>query len=283
MAAEPTNESTLRIVQTKEWKIQINEAGSGYPIIMLHGSGPGATGWTNFGPNIIALSKKYRVIAVTLPGWGQSSEIEPGKEPLRKTNARAVKLLMDEFGIDKAAVVGNSMGGGAVQQFLTDFPERLSHFVTMGTGGPGVNLLVPGGFTEGIRILNETYADPSPENIRRLVRIMVYDSSFVTDELCNLRSQAALANPQHLKNFLNPKKDGTVQGDDIVAALTNTKTPALLVHGRDDRTVPLEGSMRLNAMIPDSRLLVFNRCGHWAQLEHADEFNQLLDGFISSR
>ena len=152
----------------------------------------------------------------------------------------------------------------------------------MGAVAPGVNVLAPGGFTEGIRILNETYADPSPANFRRLVRIMVYDSSFVTDELCDLRSKAALANPKHLENFMNPKRDGTVGGADIVAALTNTKTPALIVHGRDDRTNPLENSLRLTAMISDSRLLVFNRCGHWAQLEHASEFNQLLDGFISS-
>jgi 2-hydroxy-6-oxonona-2,4-dienedioate hydrolase len=281
MAAEPTNESTQRIVQTKEWKLQINEAGSGYPIIMLHGSGPGATGWTNFAPNIVALSPKYRVIAMTSPGWGLSDPIEPGKEPLRKSNARAVKLLMDELGIEKAAVVGNSMGGSAVQQFLTDFPERLSHFVTMGAAGPGVGLFVPGGFTEGIRILTETYRDPSPENIRRLVSIMVYDSAFVTDALCEVRSKAALANPKHLENYLNPKRDGSGGGDDVAAALVKTKTPALIVHGRDDRTVPLEGSLRLNALIPNSRMLVFNRCGHWAQIEHAAEFNKLLDTFVS--
>lgn len=281
IAADLTQENTRRIIQTSEWKVEINDVGSGYPVIMLHGTGPGATGWTNFAPNLIPLSKKYRIIALTFPGWGLSDPVEPGKEPQRKTNARAVKLVMDQLGIEKAAIVGNSMGGAAVQQFITDYPERISHFVTMGATGPGVGLFVPGGMTEGIRILVETYRDPTLENFRRLVRIMVYDDSFVTDELCELRSKAALANKTHLENWLSPKRNGSPGGDEMVAALSSAKTPALIVHGRDDRVVPLEGSMRLNAMMQNSRMLIFNHCGHWAQIEHANEFNWLLDNFIS--
>jgi 2-hydroxy-6-oxonona-2,4-dienedioate hydrolase len=276
-----TRESTRKLVQTKEWKIEINEAGSGHPIVMLHGTGPGATGWTNFSPNLIALAQKYRVIALTFPGWGLSDPVDPGKEAQRNTNARAVKLVMDELGIEKAAIVGNSMGGVALQQFLTDYPERVSHFVTMGTSAPGVAMFVPGGLTEGIRILTETYADPTLENFRRLVRIMVYDSSFVTDELCEARSKAALANPTHLANWLSPKRNGGHGGDAMIAALSTAKTPALLIHGRDDRVVPMENTMRLNAMMQNSRALIFNHCGHWAQIEHADEFNRLLDDFIA--
>jgi 2-hydroxy-6-oxonona-2,4-dienedioate hydrolase len=279
--AELTRANTERIVATEEWKVEINEAGSGYPVILLHGTGAGATGWTNFAPNIIPLSQKYRVVAVTFPGWGKSDPVEPGKDAQRNTNARAVKYVMDELGIEKAAIVGNSMGGVALQQFLTDYPDRVSHFVTMGTSAPGYGMFVPGGLTEGIRILTETYADPSPENFRRLVRIMVYDASFVTDELCRARSEAALANPKHLENWLSPKRNGAHGGDAMIAALSTVAVPALLVHGRDDRVVPMENTMRLNAMMQNSRALIFNHCGHWAQIEHAAEFNAVLDNFIT--
>ena len=281
LTANLTQDGTRKIIRTNEWKVEINEAGTGYPVIMLHGTGPGATGWTNFAPNLKPLAEKYRIIALTFPGWGQSDAVEPGKEPQRKTNARAVKLVMDELGIEKAALVGNSMGGAAVLQFVTEYPERISHVVTMGATSPGVNWSIPGGMTEGIKVLTETYRDPSPENFRRLVRIMVYDGSFVTDELCELRSKAALANPTHLANWLDPKRNGAPGGDEMIAALANAKVPALIVHGRDDRVVPLEGSMRLNAMMQNSRMVIFNRCGHWAQIEHAAEFNRLLDGFIA--
>jgi hypothetical protein len=102
-AADLTQENTRRIVQTSEWKIEINDVGRGYPIIMLHGTGPGATGWTNFAPNLIPLSQKYRIIALTFPGWGLSDPVEPGTEPQRITNARAVRRVMDQLGIEKAA------------------------------------------------------------------------------------------------------------------------------------------------------------------------------------
>lgn len=276
-----TADGTRRIVDTGEWQVEINEAGQGYPVFLMHGTGPGATGWTNFAPNLIPLAEKFRVIALTFPGWGRSSEHAPGKEPQRKTNSRAIKLVMDALNIEKAALVGNSMGGVAVEQFVTDYPDRISHFVTMGSMAPGVNMFSPGGVTEGIRIITETYREPTPANFRRLVRIMVYDDSFVTDELCELRSRAALANEKHLANWLNPKRDGSPGGDEVVAGLARATIPALIIHGRDDRTVPLEHSMRLNAMLTNSRLVVFNRCGHWAQVEHAVEFNALLEGFIT--
>ncbi len=276
---EITADSTKRIIQTKEWPIEIYEAGTGYPIIMIHGTGPGATGWSNFYPNIGPLSKKYRAIAMTCPGWGESGEFDPSTEPRSVVNARAVKLLMDELGLEKAALVGNSMGGMCIQQFVVDYPERISHIIMMGAPAPGVNPMTPGGWSEGMSVLRECYADPSPENFKRLVRVMVYDSSFVTDELVKARSDAAMKNTTHLKNWLKPGAPGS--GHELADKLMKVQTPALIVQGRDDRTVPMEGSMRLLSLFPNSRLLVFNHCGHWAQIEHADEFNKIVDLFIS--
>jgi len=278
--ASITQESSRKLIKTPEFTVEINDAGEGYPIIMLHGTGPGANGWSNFAPNIVPLSEKYRVIGMTMPGWGQSTEIDPSKEPRTKAHARAVKQVMDELKLPKAAFVGNSMGGGITQQFAIDYPDRISHFITMGSGAPGVNMFAPQGMgTEGLRIIRETYEDPSPANFRRLVTVMVYDSSFVTDELCELRSKLALANPTHLANWLKPAAPLT--GQDTLAELAKIKVPALIIHGRDDRVVPIEGSLRLNSIMQDSRLLVFNHCGHWAQIEHAEEFNWVVDNFVA--
>src|SRR4051794_40591794 len=175
--ASITQESSRKLIKTPEFTVEINDAGEGYPIIMLHGTGPGANGWSNFAPNIVPLSEKYRVIGMTMPGWGQSTEIDPSKEPRTKAHARAVKQVMDELKLPKAAFVGNSMGGGITQQFAIDYPDRISHFITMGSGAPGVNMFAPQGMgTEGLRIIRETYEDPSPANFRRLVTVMVYDS-----------------------------------------------------------------------------------------------------------
>jgi 2-hydroxy-6-oxonona-2,4-dienedioate hydrolase len=286
--ADFTEQATCRTVQTKRWKLAYNEAGAGHPVIMLHGAGPGATGWSNFHQNLAELAQHHRVILLDFPGWGGSDVFDCTGESRNVANAQAVKLLMDELGIETAALVGNSMGGAAALQFMVDYPERISKAVTMGSGLfflPGI--FTPRGPSEGIRIIIETYQNPSPENIRRLVDIMVFDKSFVTDELAQQRSAAALAQPEHLINWLkwpmgDPQKPfGGVEA--TLSALSRTTTPTLMIHGRDDRTVPMEITLNTSAVIPNARAVILNRCGHWAQLEHTAEFNQLLLGFFGNK
>jgi 2-hydroxy-6-oxonona-2,4-dienedioate hydrolase len=272
-----TRDSIKKLAKTKEFDIEYYEVGTGHPVIMLHGTGPGATGWSNFYPNLEPLSKDFRAIAMTFPGWGDSSEVVPDKEGRGKINARAVLALMDELGLEKAALIGNSMGGGATLQFCADYPDRISHVITMGAGAPGTNIIQPAGLSEGLQVLRETYEDPSPENFRRLVRVMVYDSSFVTDDLVKARSDAALANKTHLKNWLAPVP---APAPVDINKLASWQGPALIIHGRDDRVVNIEGSLRAVTIFPNSSLHVFNHCGHWAQIEHADEFNWLVAEFI---
>ena len=282
---ELTDESTTRIVQTKRWKIKINEAGDGQPVFMLHGTGPGATGWSNFNQNFRALASKYRVILVDAPGWGQSDPLDPAEGGMSGTShVDALKLLMDELAIEKAVVVGNSMGGQTTLRFCATHPERVTHAVTMGAGLFGTNIFSPGGLSEGIRIIVDTYRDPSPENFRRLVNIMVFDSSFVTDELVKQRSAAALADKLHLENWLKAwgaRRSGGGGQASLAEQLGRFQQPCLFIHGRDDRVVPMEGTLRAVSVVPNSRAVILNRCGHWAQVEHAAEFNALLDSFLT--
>jgi 2-hydroxy-6-oxonona-2,4-dienedioate hydrolase len=282
-----TEQSTGRDIQTKKWKLHYNEAGTGHPVIMLHGTGPGATGWSNFSRNVEGLASKYRMIALDAPGWGGSDPIDPTKESRGLAHAESVKLLMDELGIEKAALVGNSMGGGITLQFCALYPERLSHMITMGSGVPAVipNVFTPAGLTEGIRIIRECYENPTPENFRRLVSIMVYDSSFVTDELCQMRSDNALKSQENLTNWLKgfgPAATPGMAPAEVISKVAAYKGPSLFIHGRDDRVVPMENTLRLVSLVQDSAAHIFNRCGHWCQIEHADAFNALLDGFLQS-
>lgn len=281
-----TEASTEKFVQLPKWRIHYHEAGEGQPVILLHGSGPGASAWSNFSQNIEVLARKYRVIAPDFPGWGKSDEFDPTTAKRFSVNAEVVVGLMDALGIGKAAVVGNSMGGIASQMVTALHPERVTHCVTMGAPAPGGSqpFYQPSGLTEGLRILFEAYRIPTEENVRRLVEIMVFDSTFATDGLIKQRTENALANQNHLTNFIKGVASmhiDAVGQDDMVHALEKSSVPALIMHGRDDRVVPVEHSLRTSALMPNASLLVFNRCGHWAQLEHAAKFNALLDGFLS--
>ena len=279
-ATSLTFENTHRIVRTPDYDIQINEAGQGHPLVLIHGTGPGATGWSNFAPNIGPLSEHFRVIAVTMPGWGESS---PQDASTGFDQGESVKQLLDALDIERAAFVGNSMGGGVGMIMTARWPERVSHLITMGSGVWGVNVLAPAGMSEGMKVLLAAYQDPSPANFKHLVEVMCFDPAFATDELANERSAAALANPQHLTDWLHRMRLGLGQDAfmSASAALPTTAVPALIIHGRDDRTVHWEISLRAMSMIPDSRMVLLNRCGHWAQLEHAAEFNRLVTDFVS--
>ena len=170
---ELTEQSTSRTVETPSGTIHYNEAGEGHPLLLLHGSGPGATGWSNFGPNLEALSRDFRVIAADMPGWGKSSPVSYEE----RDHVTAVLHLLDALGIEKVALVGNSMGGATTLKFSAVHPERVSHLITMGAGAGGARLFSPGdGPSEGLKILHKGYLEPSVEVMAALVDIMTFDS-----------------------------------------------------------------------------------------------------------
>jgi 2-hydroxy-6-oxonona-2,4-dienedioate hydrolase len=284
----PTNldeAATSNDVQTKKWRLHYHDAGDGHPLVFLHGSGPGATGWTNFRTNLGPLAERHRVLAVDMPGWGQSDTATPDD----RDHLEALELFLDALGLERVALIGNSMGGMTALRFTAAHPERVSHLVCMGAPAPGVNLFAPGGGpSEGLKVLIGAYSDPSPANFKRLVQIMAFDSTFATNELAEQRSTAALGRTDHLENFLAAIPRGTMAGASLAAftaldrELPQVPTPTLVVHGRDDRVVHYENALRLVSMIPNSRLVLINRCGHWAQIEHADEFNRLVDQFVTN-
>lgn len=277
-----TFESTSKLLELPDGtKIHYNEAGEGHPVILIHGSGPGATGWSNFNPNIGALADDFRVIAVDMPGWGESSP-RPAAE---YRHPEVLIQFMDALGIDKAALVGNSMGGAIAIAATARNPERVSHLITMGSGGAGLTVFTPGGgLTEGLKILYQGYANPTPETFEATVDVMTYNTpAEIAKPLAKQRSENAKKHQEHLDNWLNGSKNGPplkyFASESEVASIT---APTLLIHGRDDRVVPFENTLRLLTMIQNSRAYVFNRCGHWAQLEHAREFNGVVRHFILS-
>lgn len=270
-------------VQTADFTIHYNEAGpaDGTPVVLIHGGGPGATGWSNYNPNIGALAEAgFHVIAPDLPGWGDSSEVDfLDYEPLD-----AVCQLLDHLGIEKAAFVGNSMGGHTSIRMAIERPERVTHLITMGAPLQLKPFLFgAGGPTEGIKIMYAGYSDASPEAMKRLVDIMVFDQArFASPELLQQRSEAAMKRPEHLANIAKvaPRAPIPIWAD--LSRLSEITVPALLIHGRDDRVVSFESTLFMAANIPNSRAHIINRCGHWAQLEHADEFNRLVVDFVTN-
>lgn len=275
MALDLTNAGTTNYVSLPSGKVKYNVAGSGPAVIFLHGSGPGATGWSNFGPNIVELAEQFTCYAPDMPGWGDSDPVSPGE----RNHARSALEFMDELGIAKAAFVGNSMGGATSIRFAVESPQRLSHLITMGAGVRETKIFGAGdGPTEGLKILRKGYRQPSMETMLELVDVMSYDSGELREERARARYEVTVAHPEHTENFLAAERNPRdFPPEESLAKIT---APTLLVHGRDDRVVHYENGLRLCSVIPNSRLYLINRCGHWAQVEHASEFNRVVADFI---
>ncbi len=282
--AEVTEASTSRFATINEaslrdFPIHYNEAGRGETVVMLHGGGPGAGGWSNYYRNIGALvNAGYRVILMDSPGFGKSGEIVP--EVSRGLfNAQALKGLLDVLKIGEAHVVGNSMGGASALNFALEYPDRLRRLVLMGPGGMGPSIMQPNP-QEGIRKMFRLYHEPTRANLDDMLECFVYDPSAITEELRKGRLENMQGNLQHLKNFVASMQRMPPSSWDVSSRVHTIRHRTLITWGRDDRFVPIDHGLKLINLMPDARLHVLPRCGHWAQWEHADEFNRLVIAFL---
>lgn len=271
-----TAEGTGKVVQAGPYRVHYHEAGSGPAVIMLHGAGPGATAWSNYSGNVGAFSERHRTLLVDMLGFGGSESVVFDGEPASTVRARAVRDLMDALGIERASFVGNSMGGTVALAFAADYPERLERLVLVGAGGLTRTVMSPQP-TEGHQRLREAAANPTVETMQALFDVMLFDPSIVTRELLEDRVQGA-QNPAHR----DAAARSTAPWRDQTADFAQVRARTLIVWGREDRVNPVEIGLQILRDIPDSRLHVFRECGHWAQIEHQEEFNRIALDFLAA-
>ncbi|MFM8770208.1 MAG: alpha/beta fold hydrolase [Rubrivivax sp.] len=276
-----TEAATSRFVEVDGCKIHYHEAGAGEPLVLLHGGGPGASGWSNYHRNIGALSERFRVIAPDLPGFGKS-DMKPRDQNTWEWYGPLMGRFLDVLGIDRAHFVGNSLGGATTLVLALERPGKVGRMVLMGTaGGLPAFSAVP---TEAIKTLLFFYdgEGPSRARLKGFVDQFVFDPSKVTDELIDQRMAAAMRpeivdNPPMRPVPGKPRQE--IWRDPRLATLPHD---VMFIWGREDRVMPIDGVFVLLKQIPKARLYVLPRCGHWAQWEHAEEFNRVTLGFMGA-
>ncbi|WP_203335655.1 4,5:9,10-diseco-3-hydroxy-5,9,17-trioxoandrosta-1(10),2-diene-4-oate hydrolase [Nocardioides limicola] len=254
------------------------------PLVMLHGGGPGASAWSNFGPALDHFAPRFRTLAVDQPGFGDSDK-PPVEGNYYRFSAEHVVAWMDEIGLDKVHLLGNSLGGGTAMRLALSHPERVGKLVLMGPGGLSLNLFHADP-TEGVQRLMEFSGNPTPDALRAFISTMVVDQSLVTDELVQMRFAAATAPgaQEAMKSmgwsFFNPE---TAEDGMLWREAHRLRKPVLLTWGREDRVNPLDGALAALKLLPRGELHVFPNCGHWAQIEAAEEFAAITTEFLTRR
>jgi 4,5:9,10-diseco-3-hydroxy-5,9,17-trioxoandrosta-1(10),2-diene-4-oate hydrolase len=269
-------------------RLHYHEAGdpAADTVLLLHGGGPGASAWSNFGRTLGVLSDRFHVLAVDQLGFGRSSKPTEFAKQFFAASADALADLLDLLGIERAHCVGNSLGGGTSVRLALDHPGKAGRLVLMAPGGLGLNVLAPDP-TEGIKKLYAFAAPPgpTPEKLADFLRTLVFDQSMITDELVAERFRFA-ADPETLTSmramgasFMAP---GGVEQAMLWREAYKLRQRVLLIWGREDRVNPLDGALVALKLIPRAQLHVFGGCGHWAMLEKFDEFNRLTADFLGS-
>jgi 2-hydroxymuconate-semialdehyde hydrolase len=245
---------------------------SGPPVLLLHGSGPGTTA-AAWHPLVAALAPRHRVIAPDLLGFGATPRPDGS---LRAAWTRQALELVDSLGVTSFAVVGNSAGAAVALSVAAARPSAVTRVVAVGAMGHAMTL------PAGLDAL-WGYEEPSLERARALIELINHDPAAATPEAVEARYRATLAQPWYPDLFPPPRQRWV---DDLAltrAELEAIAAPVLLVHGAQDRVVPLrDGFLPLLEALPDVRGHVFGSCGHATPLERTDEFNPLLTTFLET-
>ena len=260
---------------------ETTEVGGGLPLVMLHGGGPGASAWSNFGRALPHFAASYRTLLVDQPGFGGSDKPKVEGNYYRHAADHVVALL-DELGIDRVHLLGNSLGGGTAMRFALSHPDRVGRLVLMGPGGLSLNLFHADP-TEGVQRLMDFGANPTREALRAFISTMVVNQDLVTDELVEERfADATAPGAQDAMrdmgmSFWNPE---TAEDGMLWREAHRLRRHTLLTWGREDRVNPIDGAFAALKLIPKAQLHVFPNCGHWAQIEAAEEFAEVTTVFL---
>jgi 4,5:9,10-diseco-3-hydroxy-5,9,17-trioxoandrosta-1(10),2-diene-4-oate hydrolase len=277
-----SNTMTERTVRVNGKEIFVADTGTGPPVVLLHGGGPGASGMSNYARNIEPLAQHFRVIVPDMPGYGRSAKGVDGSDPFGYL-ADHIRGMLDVLGIDRAHLVGNSYGGSCALRLALDTPHRVDKLVLMGPGGVGTTRGLP---TAGLKSLLGYYGGdgPSLDKLRTFIRsYLVYDGDAVPEPLIQTRYESSI-DPEVVANppLQRPSGLRTLWRMDFTRdrRLSTLETPTLVLWGREDKVNKPSGATMLGERMPNADVLVTAKTGHWVQWERADFFNAVTTAFL---
>ncbi len=274
LSAQPR--AAAKDVTVLGFKLHYLEAGRGAPVVLLHGPGGDGSRWA---PNIDALAKDFHVFALDQIGFGDSDK------PLANYHTGMLAEFLVGFlkavGVQKASLVGNSMGAGVALYTAAKFPQAVDRIVLADGGGyRGESARAAAAPTPDALHRRQIQNSVTREETREFFRILFHDKSLVTDKMVDDQLAMRLRSAFTISKIQESGQQGL--GSLTEAEVRAVKTPTLIVWGKYDELANPAGADRLEQAIPGSRKVIIDNCGHMPQLEKAGEFNRLVADFLSA-
>lgn len=248
------------------------DVGEGPVVVWLHGSGPGASGYSNFKGNYPAFAEAgFRNIVLDLPGFGRSDKPADVHYDLDFFVSN-LNAFLKTIGVARCTLLGNSLGGAIALGQALAHPETVERLILMAPGG--VETRETYFRMEGIVRMVETFAKGpmGPAEMRHVMSLQVFDPDMLDDEIINERAAIAPLQPANLFS--------TMMVPDMTARLHEISAPIFGFWGTNDRFNPHTGALKVIENAPDARMVLLNQCGHWVQVEHRDLFNRNCIDFM---
>jgi len=269
-AAQEETTATPKIekfITTYGAKIHYVEAGSGAPVILIHGLADNVAIWD---PVIPALAARFRVIALDQIGFGRSDK--PLLNYRVSTLVDFLDVFLTELKIERASPVGNSLGGWVAAAYALAHPERVERLVL--SDAAGYAALAKTMDSRALRALRVA----SRDDIRYLGPLAFHDKRFYQDVDTAFKERVTAGDSYTVAQVL----DSMIRGDDALDnKLQTLKQPTLVLWGREDKLIPLSFGEQFHREIVNSRLRIIDNCGHMPQLECPNEFSAAVLKFFS--
>ncbi|MDG1734144.1 MAG: alpha/beta hydrolase [Thalassotalea sp.] len=253
-------------------KLHYLDEGHGPVVIWLHGSGPGASGFSNFKSNYPEFSNAgYRNIILDLPGFGRSDKPSDVNYDLAFF-VTALNGLIEALDFSKVTLLGNSLGGAIALGQALDYPDTVERLILMAPGG--VEERETYFEMEGILRMVEVFArgPMGVEEMREVMQLQLFDSEVLSEEILAERAAVAVLQPANLFT--------TMMVPNMTERLQELNCPVLGFWGTNDKFNPHEGMHKFLDNVPTARFIMLNRCGHWVQVEHTSLFNRSCIDFL---
>jgi pimeloyl-ACP methyl ester carboxylesterase len=258
--------------------------GRGPVVVLVHGLAGFAESWRR---TTAALAARATVFAVDLPGFGHSAK--PRARYGLVDLARALHGFMDAMGLPHASLVGHSLGGAVAITYALTHPTRVERLALLGALVPGFEvsppwayrlLALPGvGETLGLCGCRPLYRAA----LRRCFHVACPDDVEFLVNFAYAARSGAEARAAYLATVRHAREDFAGRADDYRRALATLDHPVLVVHGRQDRVVPLAHAAQATAGLKRAEARWVEGCGHFPQIEHADAVNGWLTEFLVAR